>query len=138
MSKGSHVDESTEPSRNINQATAGQNIGERRLESYTESSHVEQRSRAWIWFTAVCVCVCVCVCLCVCVYVSVCVCLCVCLCVCVFAHACVFISCQKLKIRRYCVTLQFERSVSSGPVFLHGNRQLDPTLKVMVISRQGL
>ena len=124
MSKGSHVDESTEPSRNINQATAGQNIGERRLESYTESSHVEQRSRAWIWFTAVCVCVCVCVC--------------VSVCVCVFAHACVFISCQKLKIRRYCVTLQFERSVSSGPVFLHGNRQLDPTLKVMVISRQGL
>ena len=124
MSKGSHVDESTEPSRNINQATAGQNLGERRLESYTESSHVEQRSRAWIWFTAVCVCVCVCVS--------------VCVCVCVFAHACVFISCQKLKIRRYCITLQFERSVSSGPVFLHGNRQLDPTLKVMVISRQGL
>ena len=34
MSKGSHVEESTEPSRNINKATAGQNIGQRSLESY--------------------------------------------------------------------------------------------------------
>ena len=67
MSKGSHVEESTEPSRNINKATAGQNIGQRSLESYIESSHVEQRSRAWIWFTALCVCVCVCVCVCLCV-----------------------------------------------------------------------
>ena len=68
MSKGSHVEESTEPSSNINKATAGQNIGQRSLESYIESSHVEQRSRAWIWFTDVCVCVCLCVCACVCVY----------------------------------------------------------------------
>ena len=57
MSKGSHVEDSTEPSRNINKATAGHSIGERSLESYTESSHVEQRSQAWV-----CVCVSVHVC----------------------------------------------------------------------------
>ena len=59
MSKGSHVEDSTEPSRNINKATAGQSIGERSLESYAESSHVEHRSRAWV---------CVCVCLFMCVH----------------------------------------------------------------------
>ena len=59
MSKGSQVEDSTEPSRNINKATAGHSIGERSLESYTESSHVEQRSQAWV---------CVCVCLFMCVH----------------------------------------------------------------------